>query len=224
MKFISYLSFASAITILICYSALAQQSRWAYVGEDASGALFYLDKTSQQSVGNIIKVWDKIVYKDGSYRISQTNWKCSEKKFFIVDVTIYSPTSSFIGKDKTNTWLSVVPDSISEVMHREVCGAYSGKSIAKVSSSKKIAEVIVEKANVRTKPNTNSRVIKQASFGERFNLADEESSDGWYQITIARTNEKAWIHGNNIKLVKATNKSNTKKQKVKQQNNRKKSN
>lgn len=195
------------------YLAFAQQSRWTYVGRDTSGALFYFDKTSRQSTGKIIKVWDKIVYRDGSYRINQTKWKCKEELFSILDITIYSPNSEFLDKDKPTPWLNVVPDSISEVMHKAVCGDSSDKNLEKTSSSKKIVEIIVEKANVRVEPDINSTIIRKVKSGERFALADENPTDGWYQIIISGTNKTGWIHGNTIKLVEITGKKKTKKSK-----------
>jgi hypothetical protein len=224
MKFISYLSLSLGITAFVWYSVLAQQNRWIFVGEDASGALFYFDKGSRQPIGNAMKVWDKIVYPDGSYRINQTKWQCKEKQFSIVDITIYSENNEFIGKDSPTPWLNVVPDSISEVMHRAVCGDLSDKNLEKTSSNKKMAEIIVEKANVRAEPGINSSVIKKVKSGEKFTLADENPTDGWYQIIISSTNKTAWIHGSTIKLLEIINKPNTKKQKVKRQTKQQKSN
>jgi uncharacterized protein YgiM (DUF1202 family) len=212
MKIIFYLLFLLSILMTASYPTFAQQNRWVYVGEDTSGALFYLNKTSRQSIGKTIKVWDKIVYRDNSYRINQTEWKCKEKQFAIVDITIYSPNNEFISKDKPTPWLNVVPDSISEIMHKAVCGNLSDNNSEKTSLSKKMAEIIVEKANVRTNPDINSTIIRKVKSGERFALADENPADGWYQIIISGTNT-GWIHGSTIKLVEITDKKKNKKRK-----------
>lgn len=224
MRFITKLPFLLIIVAFVCYSAFAQQDRWIYIGKDTSGALFYLDKTSRQSIGKSIKVWDKSVYPDGSYRVNQTKWECKEKQFAIVDITIYSPKNEFIGKDNPTPWLNVVPDSISEIMHKAVCERLSNKNFEKTSSSKKMVEIIVKKANVRAEPAINSNIIRKVKSGDKFALADENSTSGWYQIIISNTNETGWIHGSTIKLVEITDKSNTNKQKAKRQIKKQKSN
>jgi hypothetical protein len=211
MRIIFNLPLSLVIVAFACCLALAQQNRWVFVGEDANNSLFYFDKTSRQPIGNIVKVWDKIIYPDGSYRISQTQWKCSEKKYFITDVSIYSPTGDFIGKDKATTWLNVVPDSINEVMYKAVCVDSSDKNFDRTSLSKKMAEIITERANVRAEPNINSRIIGKVKSGDRFTLADENSTKGWYQIIIPDTNKVGWVHGNTIKLIENSDKKKNKK-------------
>ncbi len=211
---------------MLCLSCLtfAQENRWELLSVDVNGGRLYLDKSSRKTIGNRVRIWDKRVFRDGSYRITLTEWKCSEKKYFLVDVSLYNETGSAIGKDKGTDWAFVVPESVSEAMYKAVCLTSAEKKSKTKSTSKKIAEIIVKKANIRAEPNINSQIIQQATTGERFILVKEEPSSGWYQITLAGTNETAWIYGNNIKLVEVSNKPNTKKQKVKQQTKRKNSN
>ena len=80
-----------------------------------------------------------------------------------------------------------------------------------------MAQIIVRKANLRVAPSINSGIVQQANLGDKFSLVDEEPTNGWYQIILSGTNETVWIHGNNIKLAEAINKSNSKKQKKKRQ-------
>lgn len=219
MKLTSNILLLLTITVLFCFSAFAQQkNRWVFVGQNTDGTLFYIDNNSRQIVGNRIRVWDKNIFQDGSYKISLVEWRCVEKKYFFIDITNYTPTGSFIRKDKSTEWLTVVPDSVSEAMYKAVCGTSFGNNLQVASSNRKMAQIIVKKANLRTNPDTNSRVVQQAILGEKFFLADELPTNGWYQIILAGTNETAWIHGNNIKLLEAPNKSNTKKQRTKRQN------
>jgi hypothetical protein len=224
MRIISFSLLLYGFTICLYSSAFAQDNRWVFIDVDVNGSRFYLDKNSRTTIGDRVRVWDRSVYSDGSYRINLSEWQCSQKRFFFVDVSIYSETGSFIRKDKGTGWINVVPDAISESMYEAVCSNSSEKKNKTISSSKKIAEIIVEKANIRTEPNTDSRVIRQAKTGERFVLAEEESSNGWYQIILSQTNELAWIHGSNIKLVDAVNKSNVKNPKMRRQIKRQKSN
>ncbi len=218
MKLISYLSLLLALTFFLSFSVSAQQeNRWVFIGQNTDGTLFYLDQNSRQVLGNRIRAWDKNIFRDGSYKINLVEWKCNEKRYFFIDMTNYTPTGSFIRKDKSTEWLVVVPDSVSESMYKAVCGNSSERNSKAVSKNKKIAQIIVRKANLRVEPSINSNIIQQANLGEQFSLADEQPTNGWYQI-ITGTNENAWIHGNNIKFVETSNKSNTKKQKVKRQN------
>jgi hypothetical protein len=224
MKIISIFLLVFAVMLCVPYLTFGQENRWEFLSVDVNGVRLYLDKSSRKTIGNRVRIWDKRVFKDGSYRIDLTEWKCSEKKYFLVDMTIYSERGSFIGKYKGTDWVYVIPESGSEAMHKAVCITYSNKSSKPESSSKKIAEIIVEKVNIRSEPNTDSRIIRQAKTGERFVLAEEESSNGWYQIILPQTNEVAWIYGNNIKLVNAVNKPNVRNQEMKRQIKRQKSN
>ncbi|MGC2234682.1 MAG: SH3 domain-containing protein [Pyrinomonadaceae bacterium] len=219
MKLTSYLSLLLITTTLVCFSVFAQQkNRWVFITRNSDGTLFYIDKSSRQVSGDTIRVWDKNIFLNGSFRISLVEWKCSEKKYLFVEASDYSATGKFILKNTGTEWINVIPDSISEALYKAVCITSSEKSSEIVSSNKKMAEIIVRKANVRTEPNINSSIVQQASLGKRFSLADDQSTNGWYQIILAGTNKTAWIYGNNIKFVEIANKSNTKKQKVKRQN------
>ena len=121
----------------------------------------------------------------------------------MLDSTIYTPTSSFIEKDKGTEWRLVVPDTIGQMMYQIACGNLS-KRVSKDSTSagKMMVEIIVDKANLRDAPNINSRIIQEASIGDRFTLVNKELIGYfWYQITLPGTNETAWIHRSTIKMV-----------------------
>lgn len=214
MKIISVLLFVFTFMLSIPCLTFAQQNRWVLISEDADDTLFYLDKNSRQSTENTFRVWTKNIYRNGSYRLSLVDWRCSEKKYFFVEVATYNPAGSFVQKENGMDWINVVPDSISEAMYKAVCLTSTEKKSKTESTSKKIAEIIVVKANIRAEPNPNSRVIQQATTGERFILAEEDPSGGWYRIVLTGTNETAWIHGNNIKLVEISDKTIIKKQKA----------
>ncbi|MET0752745.1 MAG: SH3 domain-containing protein, partial [Pyrinomonadaceae bacterium] len=224
MKIISVLLLVFAVMLCLPCLAFAQDNRWELLSVDVNGGRLYLDKSSSKIIGSRVRIWDKRVFRDGSYRITLTEWKCSEKKYFLVDVTLYNEAGSAVGKDKGKDWAFVIPESGSEAMYKAVCTTSSEKKSKTESTSKKMAEIIVEKANIRNEPNINSQVIQQVRTGERFILAEEEPSGGWYQIILAGTNETAWIHGNNIKLVEVSNKSNIKKQKANRKIKKQKSN
>ncbi|MGC2236182.1 MAG: SH3 domain-containing protein [Pyrinomonadaceae bacterium] len=224
MKITSVLLLVFTLMLSIPYLTFAQQNRWVLISEDADDTLFYLDKSSRQSTENTIRVWTKNIYRDGSYRLSLVDWRCREKKYFFVEVATYNPAGSFVQKENGMDWINVVPDSISEAMYKAVCLTSSKKNSKTESTSKKIAEIIVVKANIRIEPNLNSQVIQQATTGERFILAEAEPSGGWYRVILAGMNETAWIHGNNIKLVEVFSKTNIKKQKANRKIKKQKSN
>lgn len=218
MKLTLYLSLLICILVFVCSPTFAQQNRWILIGQNSDGTLFYLDNTFRQVSGNTVRVWSKNIFRDRSYLISLVEWRCNAKKYFFVDTAIYNLNGIFVRKDKGTEWLNVIPDSSSEAMYKVVCDNLSDKSSQLTPSNKKIAEIIVRKANVRASPSTNSGIVEQANLGEKFFLADEQPTNGWYQIILSGTSETAWIHGNNIKLIEVSNKSNNKKQKVKRKN------
>lgn len=208
MRIFHYFIILFAIFFLTHHPIFAQQNRWMFVGTDADGTAFYLDRTFRQPVNNGVRVWDKSVYPDGSYRISLVEWKCVGKKFFVVDVTIYTPTGSFIRGEKGTAWVNVTPDSTSEVIFKRVCEEVPEDTSKPTTSKKMMAEVIAEKVNVRAAPNVDSDIILQATGGERFVLIEQKPTGGWYQIFLPGIDETAWIHGNVIKLIKPSGKSN----------------
>jgi hypothetical protein len=214
MKLTFYLLPLLIITIFGCISALSQEKdRWFFVSNNSDGTLFYIDKNSRQVSGKNIRIWNKSVFWNGSFRLDLVEWKCSEKKYFFVEASDYTSTGKFVRKNVGTEWINVVPDSISEDLHKVVCGNSPEENPKTVSMIKKMAEVIVRKANLRVAPSMSGNVVQQVKLGSKFFLADEEPTNGWYQIILSEPNESAWIHGNNIKIIEIANNSNSKKQK-----------
>jgi hypothetical protein len=213
MKTILSLFFLTGFLLLADYSAFAQQNRWTYVGADVNAAQFFIDRNSLQIKGRNRRIWHKTVYSDDSYRITLVEWACAEKKFFVVEETTYNPNGSIIGKDKMTPWSYVTPESINEGLYKAICPSSTQNNI-RTSTNKMMAEIIVKTANVRAEPDINSSVVRRVKIGEKFILADEESTAGWYQIILPRTNETAWVHGNTIKLIEIPNNPKVKKRKA----------
>jgi hypothetical protein len=208
MKIITSLLLSISILLFGSYLIFAQQNRWSYVGADVNGTRFFIDRKSINTKGSKLRIWNKSIYSDDSYRISLVEWVCADKKYFILDETIYAPNGSFAGTDKGTKWLFVTPDSISEGLYKATC--VSSKQVSsRTAASEILAQIIVTSANVRTEPDMSSRVKRKVKSGEQFILADEESVNGWYRIIISGTNNTGWIHGNNIKLVQSPNQSKT---------------
>jgi hypothetical protein len=198
-----------SITILLFASCLvfAQQNRWTYVGAGVSGTQFFIDRKSIEIKGNRVRVWNKYLYADDSYRLSLMEWACSEKKYLVLDESIYDPNGRVIVTDKVNTWFFVTPDSMSEGLYKAVCGSSKPTSSRITSDSKMMAQIIVKSANVRTEPHMRSSMKRRVKSGEQFALANEESVNGWYQILISGTNNIGCIHGSTIKLIESPNQS-----------------
>ena len=175
--------------------------------------LFYINKNSRQVSGKNIRIWNKSIFRNGSFRLDLVEWKCSEKKYFFVEASDYTSTGKFVRKNVGTEWINVVPDSISEDLHKVVCSNSPKENPKTVSVIKKMAEIVVRKANLRVAPSMSGNVVQQVKLGNKFFLADEESTNGWYQIVILGTDETAWVHGNNIKLVEVPDKLNTKNRK-----------
>jgi len=205
------------ITVFICYPTFAQQNRWTYVGTDADDTQFFIDRKSVEVKGKNRRVWHKTIYFDASYRIALLEWACNEKKFFVLSDIVYTPNGSFIRKEIGTKWLFVTPESINETLHQVICPS-SARNNVRTSTNKMMAEIIVKTANVRAEPDINSSVVRRVKIGEKFILADEESTNGWYQIILPRTNDTAWVHGNTIKLVEIADNPKVKKRKARSGN------
>lgn len=208
MKFTFNPSFLLVTIVLSYLSTFAQQEkRWNYISKTSDGTLFYIDETSRQMSGKNIRIWNKSIFWNGSFRLNLVEWNCKEAKYLFVEASFYSQTGKFLRIEKGSEWINVIPDSISETLHKAVCKKSPEKDLKTKSSSRKIAQIIVKKANLRDAPKLNSVILRQADINEQFSLADELPTNGWYQIILSGTTETAWIHGNNIKLVKAVEKA-----------------
>lgn len=198
-------SLALSLTFLLSTFSFvfAQQDRWSYIGADVNQVEFFIDRKSIEPKGENLRAWHKTVYLDESYRISLLEWNCTEKKFFVVSETLYEPNGSPLGKDKTTEWLFVTPESINEGLYRAICNVPANNK-AKPSADKIIVQIVAKTANLRVEPNVNGSVIRTAKLGEKFILADENPTRGWYRIILPKTNNSAWIHGNTIKLIEMT--------------------
>lgn len=221
MKTISFLLLLFGITLCVCFPSFAQDNRWVHIADATEGVSSFIDITSRKVIGNKVRTWDKSIFADGSYRINLNEWNCDEEKYFLLDSTSYSRNGSYIKKDKGTEWRFVVPNSINEIIYKFACnGLPENFSLDTLSAGKTKVEITVNKANLRSSPNINSRIIREASIGERFTLVDEELvSYYWYEITLPGTSETAWIHRSTvklIKLIKIPSQSNTKRQKVRQ--------
>ncbi|MCD9188948.1 MAG: SH3 domain-containing protein [Pyrinomonadaceae bacterium] len=206
------------ITVLACSPVWAQQeNRWIYVNKSSDGTLFYIDKNSRQKSGNNIRIWNKSIFWNGTFRLNLVEWNCREKKYLFVEILFYSQTGKFLRKESDTEWVNVIPDSISEGLHEAICGDSLKNNSKTKSSNRKTAQIIVKRANLRLEPNLSGNIVEEAKLGEEFLLADEQPTNGWYQVILFGNDKTAWIHGNNIKLVEFNNKSNTKKQRTKRQ-------
>lgn len=202
------ISLLLSITILLSAycSVFAQQNRWSYVGTDASGTRFFIDRNSIEIKGNRLRIWNKFFYANQTYRLSLFEWACAEKKYLILDETSYSPDGRVIGMNRAPGWLFVTPESMSETLYKAICSSskltLSKPTPSRTSAGETMVEITVNKANLPDAPNINSSIIKEASIGDRFTLVNKELIGYfWYQIIVPGTNETAWIHRSTIKLV-----------------------
>jgi hypothetical protein len=208
MKTTISLFLSTIILLFACCLVFAQENRWSYVGTDASGTRFFVDRNSIEVKGNRLRVWNKFFYVNNTYRLSLFEWACAEKKYLILDETSYAPNGRVIGMDRASGWLFVTPESMSETLYKAICSSSkltpSKPTPSRLSAGETMVEITVNKANLRDAPNINSNIIKEASIGERFTLVNNELIGYfWYQITLPGTNETAWIHRSTIKLVES---------------------
>ncbi|HEY0048928.1 MAG TPA: surface-adhesin E family protein, partial [Pyrinomonadaceae bacterium] len=123
MKTIPSLLLSITILLFACCLVFAQENRWSYVGTDASGTRFFIDRNSIEIKGNRLRVWNKFFYANQTYRLSLFEWACAEKKYLILDETSYSPDGRVIGMDRAPRWLFVTPDSMSETLYKAICSS-----------------------------------------------------------------------------------------------------
>ena len=199
------------LTLSVQFSA-AQNNRWVYIGKNVSGVEYYLDKTSVERSGGEVRLWEKKIFKDGSYQINQSRWDCSEKIVLMVSSNIYTPQGKVIGKNFGNQWERIIPESIGEAIYQVVCNADTSQTAITEAMTENV-QVISKLANIRELPSMNAAIVKKAAKGTVFRLVEAEPESGWYQIYLD-SSDTAWIHGNTIEFIFLVPKNNGNKIKL----------
>jgi hypothetical protein len=209
------LRFLIGLICLTMFSVNAfSQSRWKLAAVNSNGTPYYVDETlSQQPNGNILG-WEKSdvppneVYPSGSYFVARYEWDCSNKRQRQLQVFIYDRLGDFIERlDVDTSWKENPPDSVGEIILKDVCSVLKKKN-NNVNSSKStedvdsFAQIIVRKANLMSEAHSDSEVIRKVSLGEKLILVSKESIGVWYQVIDSKTNKRGWLNGNNFKIVK----------------------
>ena len=185
--------------IVITQTSTAQNNRWEYIGTNASGIVFYIDKTSIERSGREVSLWEKSVFSDGSYQINLSRWKCSERTNTLIISNIYTPQGRLIDRKDGKNWNSIIPESIGEMIYETVCSTNTSKTTTAEMMTKNV-QVISKLANIRKLPSMNAAVVKKAVKGTVFRLVEAEPESGWYQIYIDK-DQTAWVHGNTIEFI-----------------------
>lgn len=130
--------------LMVCLtSSMAWASEWVEVSRNGNGDIIYIDKESvvpHVSGGGVYQAWNKNVYrniqqiKNAIYFCDQRKvgftqalklYDCSGRRSALMQTIKYDSSGHQLDNDKSAKpdWQPVVPDSVSDVMWRFVCGA-----------------------------------------------------------------------------------------------------
>lgn len=172
-------------------SVFAQNQEWVYIARSEEGRFYVKRKIDQLPDGNRA-MWTKLVYDDGSERISYTEWDCKARRFRLKQTSSYAADGTAIEHLKNLDWAFVTPESAAESLFGEACGK---------PMEVKYAVIILKKVKLRGEPNINGGVLRAAKRNEKFPLTPFNPVGAWYQIYDQKTLVEYWVHGNGIKIV-----------------------
>lgn len=171
---------------------LAQPANaWKYVAQSDEGKYYVklqIDKLPNRNRAQ----WSKIISPDGEEEISRTEWGCREKRFHLLQTSSYAANGTALSHQKNLDWAEVTPETVSEILYAEACGAPM-----KIS----YAEIIIPQAKMRATTGANGQVLRTAKVGERFPLVPFPPLGAWYHVYDSVSLVEYWLHGNSIKIV-----------------------
>lgn len=186
------------------FPAFGQSGDWQFISKNSNGSTSYLNFSGKnQPKSSNQQTWTKEVFSDGSYKITLVNWKCREKRFQIQEAVNYASSGAYVDREDQSSWTTIIPDSVAENYFKVVCATGRNASNSNSVSRKIFVQVIVENANIREAPFAVGTVMQTVEKGARLALADPEPVGVWYQVLIPETDEKGWLHGSTIKIIKA---------------------
>ena len=207
--------------IIFCFlstlkmQASAQTQRWIFIIQSLDGIDFYFDKDFEKLKSGNVRIWEKQVFKDGSFAVGLKENNCSKKIVRFTQTALYNRFGNLINVNNvTDKWLPIAPDTVGETLLDFICKESPTNTktqdiqrrIKQNSNQTFFAQINVRKANFRRLPSMKSKVIGQFIFGEQLPIVMKKG--GWYQVINTDTGSKGWLHGNTFKLVKVENKSN----------------
>jgi Bacterial SH3 domain len=180
------------LTAILFAGVSAQSTKWRYVGTISEGVKMYLKDEVSKLKNRHLSVWDKRVNPDNSYVVSKVEWDCKNKRSLTRQMTLYNSDQKLLGTTKDFEWQYIIPDSVGEIILRQICFK---------KTKLQYAEIIAVKANLRAFANKDADVIRIVKNGTRFIVVEGTGKGGWYNVVDEKTQQDYWVHGNTIKII-----------------------
>lgn len=192
--------------LLLNFTNISAQTDWFFVALTTPGDVIFIDTNFTRSKSGITRVWQKTVSPDESYRIALGEWNCSEKKSRYVQSVMYNGNGIVIARSsRPSEWRYFTPDSTGMLLYSNICEDNQNTDPEERKNKDKnysVAQVIVKKANLMSKANSNSKILRKVSLGEKLVLISEKPTGAWYRVLDPKTNSEVWLNGNKFKIVK----------------------
>jgi hypothetical protein len=110
---------------------------WKYYGTDEEGSYFYETESMTRLSQNIVRVWVQSIYteegvshwvREGGKEFQNLNfslilseYNCRERSIRHLRIVFYSKDDEVFYPIKNDEWHFFVPDSMSEILFKEVC-------------------------------------------------------------------------------------------------------
>lgn len=195
--------------------------RWVFVAESVDReTMFYLDSTYRElSSGNKI-IWEKELFKDGTYILNYMEFDCQQIRFRATYSIAYDRLGTTTNTDTSaQRWENPVPDSIAEALFEKVCGLKKDvprirgndeyRTIEPKPEPKKDIQskddlgvdygiVTASLAKLREDADITSRSIREIAKGDIVVLLNRTQAGAWVNVIHVRSNQEGWIHSSTI--------------------------
>lgn len=187
------LLFLLLISLISTNEVIGQKSVWRYVTTVYGGEKGYLNSNIRTLPNGNKSSWEKMILPDGSFFIALAEWNCPNKLKLTKQVTFYKSDQTIMGKSKRQSeWSEIIPDSLVDFMFTRVC--LPPQPI-------KWAQIISEKANLRSFPDASAPVVRVADQGNIFQIIPETGKGGWYNVVDSVTQQDYWLHGSTFEII-----------------------
>lgn len=180
------------IILCVANNAFSQTATWQYVTTVTGGSKLYYKKDIKVLANKNLSIWQLVIMPDKSFAVALEEWDCGNKRRVARQITFYKADATVIGTKKQPEWSEVIPGSSADYIFRRVCLP---------TPPARWAQITTTKANLRSLPDANAPVLRNAGRGEKFQIVEDIEQDGWFNVIDVTTQEDYWLHSSTFKVL-----------------------
>lgn len=166
-------------------TAFAQTAKWRYAMTMSDGAKTYVNEEVRILPNGNKLVWEKIITPKSTSMVALTEWDCTNKRRHTRQITLYNSDDTVTKtQDMPARWDEIAPDSMAERHYTRICLPAPPVKWARISAPQ---------TPLRQLPGSDSRIIRIAAIGERFEIVPESEERNWVNVVDPETQVDYWL-------------------------------